>query len=511
MLLNIDILSDFLRESFALSIYGEGKKERSLGRPLLYVPGDELLSDSIYLCSPDNLPPRNAVHHQAVVVLVGGIPPASFLSGRFVCISIHGQGGIAEVLNELQSIFDRFDRWEQQLAEVLNSTAYVSDLLEASFPIIGNPMVAIDSEYRHLGCSSIIETDDRLARYRSDEQGMMRPELLAQSIDDSSFNMAKSDAFLVESDGDYHYSVNLFKYGSYAGNLSVSFVLRPYRASDGELCKYLAEAIEQALVRLTPIRTASADSMRDVFRSLLTGEAVGIVGRQRIMSLDKDAAFRCARLVRGERSRKKIPIAYYCTLIENTFPGGAAFEYEDAISAFIPIDPAETEAPASMEKLWELAGMMDLEAGVSGVLRLQDFEKTRFFYRQAEVALQVGSSVHPGAGVYRFDDYILRCMLYSCLGSFPVDFLYSDGLKKLVAYDRNMQADYLETLRVYLDNNLNVSRAAQELRIHRSTLTERLQRIQDISGIDANDSEQRLYAEIVLALLALDTKHVLPL
>ena len=58
-----------------------------------------------------------------------------------------------------------------------------------------------------------------------------------------------------------------------------------------------------------------------------------------------------------------------------------------------------------------------------------------------------------------------------------------------------------ETLRVYLSQNMNVTRTAAELFIHRSTLLERLSRIARELGEDLEDPDVRLRLQILLKAL----------
>ena len=75
---------------------------------------------------------------------------------------------------------------------------------------------------------------------------------------------------------------------------------------------------------------------------------------------------------------------------------------------------------------------------------------------------------------------------------------YPDGLKKLKAHDENSQVSYLETLRVYLDNNLSVTKTAAALYLHRSTLLDRLAHITQMLGCDLKNPDFCLTLGILL-------------
>ena len=59
------------------------------------------------------------------------------------------------------------------------------------------------------------------------------------------------------------------------------------------------------------------------------------------------------------------------------------------------------------------------------------------------------------------------------------------------------------TAAAYLDHAGNVVRAAAELRIHRQTLYYRLQRIEELTGLDLADGRDRLTLHLALTLAPL--------
>jgi DNA-binding PucR family transcriptional regulator len=66
--------------------------------------------------------------------------------------------------------------------------------------------------------------------------------------------------------------------------------------------------------------------------------------------------------------------------------------------------------------------------------------------------------------------------------------------------DRTQHTVYITTLRAYFDSSGDMVKAAQHLFVHRNTLRYRLRRIQEISGLDLENPEERLVAELQLRL-----------
>lgn len=71
----------------------------------------------------------------------------------------------------------------------------------------------------------------------------------------------------------------------------------------------------------------------------------------------------------------------------------------------------------------------------------------------------------------------------------------------LADYDRKRGSDLTKTLSVYFDTGTNASETADRLFLHRNSLLYRLDRIQELTGLDLKESDARLALQ--LGLLAI--------
>lgn len=501
MKLNSDIIYDFLAESMLVRKFGKGIGALQLCRPRLYTgESKEFLPDQLYVALSDQLPADPILHRGTVILSVGGNPLPVYVTGTCVCLAVLDTTDLFTVMNRVQDLYDRMDRWEEALRDALDHASDISKMLEASFDILGNPMVVIDAEYKVVGYSRIIDEKEELSLYRPDADHMMRHDLVTRSIWENETNMSMTKPFTVIYEGNVNFAANLFDAGRYIGNFSVSFVLRPYRTSDNVLSQFLVRYIELAMQRLTTLTHVRTDLLRDVFRSLLKGYSLSGPARQYLDTNTEKPSYRCIRAVPSERSRKKVPTAYICNLLEKALSGSAAFEYDSGIVAFIWADETKTNEPDRI-KIIELIKKMELSAGVSTVIAFSQLHSVRSYYRQTEIALDFGTQLHPQKQIYYFEEYAMRYMIYSCIGEFPLEMLYTEGFQRLVKFDASTQTEYLDTLRVYLNNNMNITRTAEDLHIHRSTFLERMKKIEGILNADLKDAETRLQLNMLLKML----------
>ena len=105
-------------------------------------------------------------------------------------------------------------------------------------------------------------------------------------------------------------------------------------------------------------------------------------------------------------------------------------------------------------------------------------------YVQAKTALDVGSRKKPYLWIHYFSQVAMTYILEQATKRLPGTMICHEGLLELKKHDEENQTQYMETLRVYLEQHLSATQAARELFIHRSTFLYRLDRIREILQSD---------------------------
>ena len=68
---------------------------------------------------------------------------------------------------------------------------------------------------------------------------------------------------------------------------------------------------------------------------------------------------------------------------------------------------------------------------------------------------------------------------------------YAETVAPLVAYDEQYETDLVQTLETFLDADGNVAGTAARLFTHRHTVRYRLERVKDLTGLDAASTDGR--------------------
>jgi len=120
-------------------------------------------------------------------------------------------------------------------------------------------------------------------------------------------------------------------------------------------------------------------------------------------------------------------------------------------------------------------------------------------YRQAAQAMNLARRLHADSTV-TFDSLGIYQLLIQ-LEEEPAAGHFSDRIVgPLVEYDKRHRSSLMETIIAYFRHHGNVSQTAEALYIHRNTLSYRLDRIQEMTGQDLDNPDERLALQLALKL-----------
>ena len=99
----------------------------------------------------------------------------------------------------------------------------------------------------------------------------------------------------------------------------------------------------------------------------------------------------------------------------------------------------------------------------------------------------------------QYSDIAVRQMMQSILPEEDRSLLLDPAIEILHQYDLQNGSDYRNTLKVYLQNERNITETSRRLYIHRNTLLYRIERLKELTGLDLDNPAIRL--RLLLSLL----------
>lgn len=491
MKLCADILYWRLKEKLTtVTLRGKPGSTLTLNRPEFYLDrARSFEKNRVYVCSADHLPQSPSFGENVCLVCLGQCWNLNIYYERCSVILVEGQWDIFQVFNLVQEVFNRYDTWEEQLWSILRHGAGLPQMLDVSRSIFENPMLLIGSDFRYLGVTEESYLQNKLGLQLDTQSFDVEKMATFLSLHDMSNHVR--EPLLLELQGKRSLSVNIFDQEEYLGCLTVFEGSRSFRDSDKALAVFVSKLLRQA-IQQNPILASTRTAVRRALRSVISGQSIDFEYRRALSAESGKHDWVCVKLIPKSGSTH-LPGAYLSAALEERHPGALAFEFEDAVAEFLPVDQAKKESIDSLRPILEKLGVV---CGISSAFsNLYDANHAWF---QASAALQNGLYQGNCVSIFYFQNYLLPQLLSGALSGRPTWVFYTEGLKRLKEHDDHSQVSYLHTLRVYLDNNLSVTKTASALFLHRSTLLDRLAHITAMLGSDLKDPDYCLTLGIIL-------------
>jgi purine catabolism regulator len=115
----------------------------------------------------------------------------------------------------------------------------------------------------------------------------------------------------------------------------------------------------------------------------------------------------------------------------------------------------------------------------------------RHSFQESERALALGVQLFGQGSVTFFGDLGVYRLLFSLAPGGELQAFCQEYLGRLAEYDRKRGRSLMGTLEAWLRHG-TIAQTARALHVHRNTILYRLERIQDITGLDLEDGETRL-------------------
>lgn len=491
MKLCADIIYWRLKEELKnVEFHSANSTELVLGRPEFYLDASQNFEKNrVYVCSADHLPDRPSLSENVCLVCLGQHWNLTAFYDRCNVIVVEAETDIFRVFNHVQHIFDRYEAWEEKLWYILRHGAGLPQMLEASRDIFSNPMMLIGSDFRYLAVTDEEYLKNNLG-IRLDTE-TFDAEKLATFLSLHDLSTHIKEPLLLELQGGRTLSINMFDQEEYLGCLTIYESFRPFHDSDKLLAISLIKLLRQALQQ-NPVLAGTRSAVRRALRNVIAGRSVDFEDRRALSNENGKSDWVCIRL-QTKTGSSPLPGAYLSTVLEERYVGAIAFEYEQSVAVLIPAEQIEKETTSQLLPILDKLGLV---CGISSVF--SNMYEINYAWFQSSSALQNGLLSDANGTVFYFQDYLLPQLLYGALSGRPPVSYYSEGLKRLKLHDETSPVSYMDTLRIYLENNQSVTRTAQALYLHRSTLLDRLSHITQLLDGDLKDPDYSLMLQIVL-------------
>lgn len=518
MKLNLYILEDELSPTAFERHITDKIYDCRLSYPVPYIPGMALSSDYVYVVDSRILKEEASSALSATSFICIGKPPERYLKPPFSTIyTLDETDNANSMLVRCLDIFNKYQTWTNRMQKVIDDGLPLKKLATLAFPFFDNPIFLQGSGFKAIfqeigdlktACPEGYE------KYRNSYGGTV-PLQEGQRIPLDEISLLTADeeyAQAIDSDVPKIYTGSLVTYrdlyhnitvgGECVARLLIEEIKHPIRSKDFGLIMIFAHYVERGF----------RNQSYDYFDRILGYEETirGLISHRYLER--KVITSTLEQLQWGEFDT-------YCCIVLNSY---AHDKHEDALLALafslseelhtncfviydkkliivINLSKIEMSKAALLKDIQPILRDNLMTGGISN--QFTDFKKLYYYYIQACDAISFGRKHQPDVWFHHYDTYHLDYMLQRCVGKQLTETFIPAGLFDLIDYDKKNGSDLTKLLRIYLENNCNVTEAARKTFVGRSTCIYRLQRIDEITGFNLQDHSTRLEAMIAFKLL----------
>lgn len=526
MKLNMHIILEDLADLHPKALLQENRLERRFSFHSPMVDGACPYADQVYIVSADQLADAlDAGRMPTASFICAGTPPAPFTqpvragdggsalrAGAWSIIWVE-DATLDKLVMRLTEEFNAYMQWELAMRTQISKGVPLKELARISSPIVRRPIWMWDENFQTLFNFTdkryYTLPDDYLLQ--SDEsvwQAWMVNQWTEQTASGPRENLLQlHEPYLMPtpSTGFVSYDClcqNVFRNGQRVASVCVDGIGGPLTDRDHALIGALAEFMSDALNYGADTNFSMASDAGDCLLRLIRNETVGF---QEInwcfdqFGWDAGDAY-CAVVVEpvsatyGNRLLSQLGNDLHAVV-----PGSVYLIVEHRVIVACNLDASGLTLDQMGTTVHALAESLDFKVRMGVSSQWRGIKRLSRCYRQALLALQTGVAWRLG-DIVHFDEVIYQVVLKRLNGS-EGDLMVPYGIRALNDHDREYGCNDIEILRAYLDHNCSPTATARVLFMHRNTLMYRLQKIEEIAGIDFADPESRFTASLALRLI----------
>lgn len=418
---------------------------------------------------------------------------------------------MSEVFTFFTGVLNRFIEWTDAIHEAIANNEGLEPIINLAAPVFENPIYIADTSFQ-----MIASWDDDFGvvnpTWRYQQKYRFLPYQTMQTLIETGeldliFNTQK--AWLVKGSHAFtalpYISKSIMRGGVHYGNFFVIALTRHLDTRDIELADIFGDILSGALFGNKNYLQTS-----DLYRTHFIEEALS--GRIDDEQFIEDRLRAIGWTIEGD---------YLLTIIAASRDGDAIRQHIMTILAseldaqclqmegdiVMIINDFKPRREQVLRRLESIA--RDFDRRIAIAEPFSDFRDIAKYYTQAVFILQKSFDIvvppdrmtpderRKRQRLFRYDDVFLLHIGELLRDAVPI----YDPILRLRRYDEAKETDYCHTLYVWLANERNTVRAAQELFIHRNTLNNRLDKISEILGAEMDDVPQRIRVLLSLSEL----------
>ncbi len=454
-------------------------------------------SQTLYILKKGDALSRNMEEAPGSFLVLGSphIPLPEFLPGDTYAVLEERRPELLQI--ELLELYSGLVRWNAWFSEAILRKEDAREFMARGRDMLEWNYAVIDTDLKNL-----YSTPDYTSHWGEDTDHMPR-ELSSSLLMNPNFHavakLTESFYYYTDSNGMESLCGNIFLSGAYYARLVMDVGPKDSRIHPGarEIFEgFLAHLEELFKYNTDFIGRGAKDQLHSLVQALAAGEKPALFIQSGVLEKvgwKKEDLYTVIQFrfyeASGWNTQLATALPFLSRELEIEWPNSCAVI--DGLAILWVINRSlskEDENPHMFrQRLASFVREHVCHAGISPQFR--DFSLIPFGVRAADAAFRLGQTRHPHFWYYHFDNYRLEYMLEQTGRELPASMLCHPAIHKLMAYDETHHTELALTLRIYLQCNLNMTEAARQLYVHRTTFCRRMDHIRQLTELDMQDPD----------------------
>ena len=393
--------------------------------------------------------------------------------------------------------YSRYLENSEQIFDILLNTHEdnLYSLLDKSATLIKNPLILLDANCKILAFSQSYEVEDELWK-QNIMRGYCTYEQIVelQSISFDSECGINPEKCYVLSSSFYQNRMGLYRLKRNNETMGTLIILEentPFSKIDRKLAYKIAQTAAAMIYHnYERLRTLNEYSEDNIFIECLSGELKSygsFLERIRNTPLKDPCKYRVV-IVDVERfenfdPRKEVLRSFFNTIFRRAW----MLWYRGNVVAIIDTTGISDTEAAFMEKQ-DFFTERNLRLGIS-----DEFENIYYiytYYLQGLRALSLAERFGQSQLCHMYNDYKFYDMLQKFVTGNEPKLFIDNKLAEIFYYDNTNNTEYYTTIEKYLFSGQNPSKAADELHVHKNTVSYRINKAKELFGLSFDNVEE---------------------
>lgn len=418
-----------------------------------------------------------------------------------------------DLYSELLDLFERMSAWAEKVSDALLDRNPTSQVIALFSEVTNNPFWYADAAMRVVYMSEDRGLSEFSPKWRTQyESGWYSNSTISTLVSSGDLEKlsVKSKAWLFEDIGKTYTipftTKAVFVNGSIVGFLFCIQLHFESCTRDLELSEYIGNVIANFIKHAGIGTQRGKHFCEQALRARLAGNEISTAECEELLDMlswSSAPGFIVAVFDRSDdgSDTHEAP-QVQVELLRKCLGFGQVFAYDAYVVLFssteeLAYDEIEREVDNACATLGWKAGISD---------EFSDFAAASTFYGQAQIALRKGHNTAPerNCHLYRTCAMSYFSQKISLLMDEPL-YLHPDVVR-LLEHDREKGSHLVETLRIHLLNERNITKTAADLDLHRNSVIYRMSTIEDLIESDLDDDDNRF--DLMLSLHVIESNPV---